>query len=140
MSRGLGIGEQMIPGDLRDDLGACRLGEPLDGLLLALASSGIEHYPEEPGSAGLEVHHSLHDVVGGVEGHELPGCHQDDGVGVLAPKRNGESSADHVPEDVVDPDVHVEVVRPQLPEGVEGGENAATGAAYPGLGASGLRA
>ena len=140
MPLGFRLSEHGVTGDLGEDLGPGGLREPPDGLPLPFPSSGIEYESQEPGPPGLEIEHAAHDVVRGVQGHEFARSDKDDGIRVLAPQRDGEAPADHIAEDIVQPDVHVQIVRSELPQGVERRQYPASGASYarlrsPGLGA-----
>ena len=59
---------------------------------------------------------------------------------MLGPHRYGEPPADHVPKDVVDSDIRSATVHSKSFECIEHGEDAASGATDPRLGASGLDA
>ena len=140
LAGGFRIREHPVPGHGPDDLHSRGIGEPADYALLPVHPAAVEDQSYDTALAGVEVGDPLHDVVRGVERHELARCHQYYPVGVLRPQRDGEPPADHVSQDIVDADVGADAVHSQLLQGVEGCQYPAPSASYPGLRASGLHA
>ena len=133
----------VVAGHEVDHLGAELLGEFLDHLLFVVDVAGVADQPAEAHAAGLgELHDALADVVGRVHGHHLAGADDVDLLRLAVADRHGETAADHVAQNVVEDVVEAFalLVGAQRFQHVDGGDDAAAGAADARLRAAGLDA
>ncbi len=135
-----GISERAVAGDDRNYREADAVGEVPHVLLFVVHPAAVQYDPAHAGAAVVVVQQALEDVVGRVQGHELPGRDDVDRIGVPLPEGDGEPPADHVAQDVVDPEIRLGVAEAGGVQEVEHGEDPASGAADPGFGTAGLDA
>ena len=114
------------------------LGERLGEFQLLVGLALVANQPAKPHAAGVGVfQNALGDIVGRVKGHHLAGHDDVDFLRLVLADRHGEAAANNVAEHVVGDVVDV-VVGAVLLEEVDGGDDAAAGAADAGLGTAGL--
>src|SRR6266498_560184 len=115
--------------------------ERLDEVGLAVGVAGVADESGEPDLPGRGVlEDALGDVVGRVHGHHLAGDHDVDLLRLALADRHRKPAADHVAQHVVEDEVQVGRVGALLLEEVDGGDDAAAGAADPRLRAARLDA
>ncbi len=122
---------------LRAELG----GQRFDQLILPVGLAAVADQPCEPHAAGIGVlHDSFGDVVGRIHGHHFAGDDDVDFLRLVLADRHGKTAAHHITEHVVENKVQVFVVSALFLKEVDGGDDAATGTANPGLRTTGLDA